>query len=1269
MRSIASAAIAVAAFLALSGAAHAQSDDCAGATAVLTGTNAGGNNCGTVNPDEAVASCQDTSGHDVWYVWTADCTGEATIDTEGSLFAPVNDTVLTVYDSICGGTEIACSDDEGTGLLSTVTFACASGTNYVIRVAGYDTGSNIRCGDITLNIACVAGGNGACCLLDGTCTDVTGGTPECDGLGGVYKGDGSSCATTNCSGACCLGNDTCQDASEASCTNAGGLYLGDGTACGVDACPPPGDVCASAVPVGSGTTIISNAGSALDDPDPSCTAQGALDVWAVYTAEQNGSLLIDTCGTWFDSNNPANIDTILAAYDGSCGGPELDCDDDCTTSGSDPSQAPCIDEPQASGNTRDSCICIDNVTIGQLIYIQVQDYNGDNTGDITLTITPNGCPPPTGSCCLSDGTCTIEGEVVCGNLGGAYGGDGSDCSVTCFGACCLPANGGCVSETEVSCTNAGGTFAGAGTICFSYDIGTGTSNGGYICEGSCADLTTLRSSPAQAAAIDITFNNDLATADVAEGTCTGSGGGNVQNDALFRYLAISDTFGPCDVTITVTPTGYDAVLVVRDNCPGAELACSDNAGVGGVESVTIPNYGPGSFVYIQVGDAGTTEGGGETQLEVTCSTASGACCLGGDCQSLTAGNCLLAGGIYKGDGTDCLTSCFGACCFGDGTCGAQTEMFCTSAGGSYQGDGVDCTPNPCPQPPENDTCATATVVDCNTGTIAGVTLDLANPDHTLVSSGSCTGFTADGPDVVYSFTPTSDLLVSTGMANVSGFDAAIYVVTDCLDTNGSCVAGDDSGGIEEVSFTALAGTTYYIITDSYTADPSPGTSFDFFINCQAVCGTCPGDLNGDSLLDGRDIQSFTNCYLSEFGTAPSNACKCADINDDNVLDDLDITAFVDVILNGGGICNAGACCYLDGGSAACTITDETGCTNLGGTFTLGGDCSGDPCPAGRCCTNDGATCNDIPEVECAAIAGDFAAGLDCTNDPCPTPLSNDDCIDATIITTLPYSDLGVDLPAATDDFNVFPDCLGSSCDAGMNVNNGVWYTYTPSGDCHATITATGLDGATSVWTGPDCGNLTQLVCSDPSTLEVDLTGGTQYWILVCKWSCASEPTGPMDFTMECDVPPPAPVNDDCDGALTIFDGATPIDLTGATDSNLPACGDFSLAPDAVRSDLFYTYVATCTGTLFVDTCGNSFDARLAIYDVDCAAIAGGALPIECNDDHGNSNEMDTGNDCPDALSASFSVPVTSGVTYIVRVGSYGAPPSTGMFNLNIACTP
>lgn len=136
---------------------------------------------------------------------------------------------------------------------------------------------------------------------------------------------------------------------------------------------------------------------------------------------------------------------------------------------------------------------------------------------------------------------------------------------------------------------------------------------------------------------------------------------------------------------------------------------------------------------------------------------------------------------------------------------------------------------------------------------------------------------------------------------------------------------------------------------------------------------------------------------------------------------------------------------------------------------------------------------------------------------------------------------------------------------------------------------------------------------------------------------------------------------------TVTDGTSSVDLTTATDSNVQACNDFPFGTaDNIFNDLYFSYTASCTGTLFVDTCGTDIDTRLAIYDVDCTAIGGGALPIECNDDHSEAAEGDTGNVCPFDFSASLSVPVTAGNTYVIRVGVFDGA-ALGLINLNINC--
>jgi len=75
----------------------------------------------------------------IWYCYTATCTGNVTVSLAGSSF----DTMLAVYDG-CGcypnlNDLIECNDDAGGGYQSEVTFAAIEGQQYLIEVGGYGT--------------------------------------------------------------------------------------------------------------------------------------------------------------------------------------------------------------------------------------------------------------------------------------------------------------------------------------------------------------------------------------------------------------------------------------------------------------------------------------------------------------------------------------------------------------------------------------------------------------------------------------------------------------------------------------------------------------------------------------------------------------------------------------------------------------------------------------------------------------------------------------------------------------------------------------------------------------------------------------------------------------------------------------------------------------------------------------------------------------------------------------------------------------------------
>ncbi|HVP11129.1 MAG TPA: agmatine deiminase family protein [Phycisphaerae bacterium] len=82
-----------------------------------------------------------------------------------------------------------------------------------------------------------------------------------------------------------------------------------------------------------------------------------------------------------------------------------------------------------------------------------------------------------------------------------------------------------------------------------------------------------------------------------------------------------------------------------------------------------------------------------------------------------------------------------------------------------------------------------------------------------------------------------------------------------------------------------------------TADAStyPGWNIDD-VQIWAVLPTCdlPGDMNGDGEVDGRDMQSFLNCYIA--GTPHSGGCDCADMDISNSLNALDIQQFANALV-------------------------------------------------------------------------------------------------------------------------------------------------------------------------------------------------------------------------------------------------------------------------------------------------------------------------------------------------------------------------------------
>jgi hypothetical protein len=133
---------------------------------------------------------------------------------------------------------------------------------------------------------------------------------------------------------------------------------------------------------------------------------------------------------------------------------------------------------------------------------------------------------------------------------------------------------------------------------------------------------------------------------------------------------------------------------------------------------------------------------------------------------------------------------------------------------------------------------------------------------------------------------------------------------------------------------------------------------------------------------------------------------------------------------------------------------------------------------------------------------------------------------------------------------------------------------------------------------------------------------------------------------------PAPDNNDCEGAFDIFDGDTGIDNTLATSSGPALADECTTQTDPqIFNDLWYTYTATCNGTVSFSTCSQfDVDTIIALYD-DC-----GGLQLACNDDA----EGCTG------FTSELGYSMSAGQTVKVRIGSW-SEGAVGTGVMTISC--
>jgi hypothetical protein len=142
-----------------------------------------------------------------------------------------------------------------------------------------------------------------------------------------------------------------------------------------------------------------------------------------------------------------------------------------------------------------------------------------------------------------------------------------------------------------------------------------------------------------------------------------------------------------------------------------------------------------------------------------------------------------------------------------------------------------------------ETCAAAPPLPCGSINLSGNTACNVN-DYTPITTGTggCTGFTAAGRDVVYTF--SVDTNVHLNVTYTSTADGSIYLIAlpagsgACINPAGAtCVEGADAtlfGQAEVLDYTTTVAGSYYLILDSFGTNTSGSWTLTGFLDCPVV---------------------------------------------------------------------------------------------------------------------------------------------------------------------------------------------------------------------------------------------------------------------------------------------------------------------------------------------------------------------------------------------------------------------------------------------------
>ena len=330
-------------------------------------------------------------------------------------------------------------------------------------------------------------------------------------------------------------------------------------------------------------------------------------------------------------------------------------------------------------------------------------------------------------------------------------------------------------------------------------------------------------------------------------------------------------------------------------------------------------------------------------------------------------------------------------------------------------------------------------------------------------------------------------------------------------------------------------------------------------------------------------------------------------------------------------------------------------------------------------------CADVCDIDpwCCRVEWDELC-VEWFQEVCKQPPSNNECYSgrsAARLITIPSSTL---VPAKFATANVADP--GFCCHAGSEQDpslgpgsrgvGSIWFKFIATEDTvkvHTCNTESPVEETLlavyrvndSTTDQSSCQTLDEIGCSDDaascgserlsSACVVNLTPGEMYYIQVAGKAGSDWGLVRLDIDAPCQ-PETLPLpNDQCFSASSILDGVTPFDLTGST---FDCPGPPSLCMRTMENDLWYDWVAPCSGFTIIDTCDgvDTPDTGIVIYrGCDCPVETGDI--IACND-----FQLE-----PCYLGSRVKFEAQEGECYKIRLGGHLGGEPAGPLNLNLVC--